>query len=237
MLALFRNPLLRLLGRLWWLPALTIVAAWGLGGERGLRLAGLGVVAYLAAVAGIVGAASAHGAYAASRERARHRSAQHRFLCPDCLHFGDFDFACGACGKRVEAFLVHTSGAYVNDCPHCHEHLLSREGLDGRGVQAHCERCKGNCDRAIHHERQVRVLATLLKSVWLDAAGDDTEAALKVGEAADRFDRQTGLAKTLTVCMPQIKVSDAVKNVLETRFEATSYGSAKMKLIGTTKES
>jgi hypothetical protein len=66
-----------------------------------------------------------------------------------------------------------------------------------------------------------------LKSVWLDAAGDDTEAALKVGKAADRFDRQTGLAKTLTVSVPQIKVSDAVKNVLETQFEATSYGSAK----------
>lgn len=37
MLSLFRNPLLRLFGRLWWLPALTLLAAWGLGGERGWR--------------------------------------------------------------------------------------------------------------------------------------------------------------------------------------------------------
>ncbi|GEM_PF-2341364 len=296
MLALFRNPLLRLLGRLWWLPALTLVAAWGLGGERGLRMAGLGVTAYLAAVAGIIGPAWAHGAYAASRERASHRSSQHRFLCPECLHFGDFDFACGACGKKVEAFLVHTSGAYINDCPHCHERLLSRDGLDGRGVRAYCERCKGNSDRAVHHQREVHVQATLLptdftslcqtigaqekqaqggvghacnddgerlthllnlstltdaasslpgthalwelKSVWLDAAGDDTEAALKVGEAADRFDRQTttdeqkgpdeqrGFVKKLIVCVPQTEPGNAVKNVLETRFKAVRHGVA-----------
>jgi hypothetical protein len=189
MSALFRNPLLRLLGRLWWLPALTLVAAWGLGGERGLRMAGLGIAAYLAAIAGIVGAAWAHGAYAASRERTRHRSSDHRFLCPGCLHFGDFDFACGACGKRVEAFLVHTSGAYVNDCPHCHAHLLSRDGSDGRGVQAHCERCQGNCDRAVHHKRQVRVLATLLPadftSLCQTIGAQEKQAQGGIGYACD----------------------------------------------------
>ncbi|MCI0392838.1 MAG: hypothetical protein MOB07_29250 [Acidobacteria bacterium] len=167
MLALFRSPLLCLLGRLWWLPALTLVAAWGLGGERGLRTAGLGVAGYLAVVAGIVGAAWAHGAYSAFRERVRHRSADQRFLCPDCLHFGDFDFACGACGKRVEAFLVHTSGAYINDCPHCHEYLLPHDGSDGRGVRAYCKRCQGNCDLAIYHERQIHVLATLLPADFI----------------------------------------------------------------------
>src|SRR5262245_416258 len=137
MLALFRNPLLRLLGRLWWLPALALVAAWGLGGERGLRLAGLGIVGYLDAVAGMIGVAWAHGAYAGSPARARRYSSDHRFLCPDCLHFGDFDFACGACGKKVKAFPVHTNGAYINDCPDCHAHLLPRDGLDGRGVRAY----------------------------------------------------------------------------------------------------
>ena len=294
MLALFRNPLLRLLGRLWWLPALTLVAAWGLGGERGLRMAGLGVAAYLAAIAGMIGAAWAHGAVAAFRERARHRSADQRFLCPDCLHFGDFDFACDACGKRVEAFLVHTGGAYINDCPHCHAHLLSRDGVDGRGVRAYCEHCKGNCDRAVHHQREVRVLATLLpadftslcqtigaeekqaqggisyacnddgerwtyllnlnsltdaaislprthafwkpESVWLDAAGNDMETALKVGKAADRFDRQMGLAKTLTVCVPQIKLCDAVKNVLEAQFKTIEYGISATDFLGREKK-
>jgi HEAT repeat protein len=29
------------------------------------------------------------------------------------------------------------------------------------GVRAYCKQCKGNCDRAIYHQRQVRVLATL----------------------------------------------------------------------------
>jgi hypothetical protein len=282
MLALFRNPLLCLLGRLWWLPALTLTATWGLGGEQGLRWAGLGVAAYLAASAGMIVAAWAHGAYALLREHARRRSAHYRFLCPHCLRFGGFHFACGACGKKVEAFLVHTNGAYVNDCPHCHAHLLSREAEKGSGVRAYCEWCKGNCDCAIHHQRQVRALATLLpadftalcqtngtqeqqaqggigyayndggarltyllnlnsltetarelphthalrelKSIWLNAAGDNNEAALKVGEAADRFDRQTSLAKTLTVCVPQTNLNDALRNVLETRFKAIKYG-------------
>lgn len=284
MLALFRNPLLRLLGRLWWLPALTLTAAWGLGGEQGLRWAWLGVAAYLAAIIGVIVAAWAHSTYALLHERARRRSAHYRFLCPHCLRFGGFHFACGACGKKVEAFLVRTNGAYVNDCPRCHAHLISREAEKGSGVRAYCEWCKGNCDCAIHQQRQVSVLATLmpadftalyqiigaqeqqaqdgigyayaddgarltyllnlnsltetarelppqhalweLKSIWLDAAGDDSEVALKVGEAADRFDRQTSLAKTATVCVPQTALSDALRNVLETRFKTIKYGVA-----------
>ena len=47
MLALFHNPLLRLLRRLWWLPALMLLAAWGLGGERGWRWTSNGLMAYL----------------------------------------------------------------------------------------------------------------------------------------------------------------------------------------------
>jgi hypothetical protein len=164
MLALFRNPLFRLLGRLWWLPALAICAAWGVGGEQGLRLAEMVVAAYLSAIASMVGVAWAHGSCVARRDRAYHHRARHRFLCPHCLHFGGFHFACGACGKKVGAFLVHTDGVYVNDCRRCHALLLSRDGQDGRGVQAYCKRkrCKGSCDRAVHHQRQVRVLATLL---------------------------------------------------------------------------
>jgi len=304
MLALFRNPLLRLLGRLWWLPTLTLVAAWGVGGEGGLWMAGLGAAAYIAAIVSMIGAAWGHGAYVALRESARHHSSCHRFLCPDCLHFGGFDFGCGACGKKVEAFLVHTNGAYINDCPHCRARLFTRDGLNGRSVRTYCEHCKSNRDCATHHYRRVFVMATLLpadfaticqtigaqersaqgrisydcdddgvrhyfqlapvtgngvsyardddgvrltyllnlesltdtaralpdthalwelKSIWLDAAGNEIEVALKMGEAADRFDRQTGLAKTLTVCVPQIELGDAVKNVLETRFKGIEY--------------
>jgi hypothetical protein len=43
-------------------------------------------------------------------------------------------------------------------CPRCQRSLLS---ADGDGVRAYCKQCKGNCDRAIYHQRQVRVLATL----------------------------------------------------------------------------
>jgi hypothetical protein len=32
---------------------------------------------------------------------------------------------------------------------------------DGDGVRAYCKQCKWNCDRAIYHQREVRVLATL----------------------------------------------------------------------------
>jgi hypothetical protein len=163
MLSLLRNPLLRLLGRLWWLPVLTLlVAGLGLGGERGLRLASLAGTVYLGAIAGIVGTAWAHGTWTAFRQRRRRRAARHRFLCPHCLHFGDFQFSCGACGEKVEAFLVHTNGAYVNDCSNCHQPLFSRDGQDGWGVRAHCQQCQGNCNRVIHHERHIRVRATLL---------------------------------------------------------------------------
>ena len=157
MLALFRNPLLRLLGRLWWLPALTLLATWGLGGERGWRWASNGIVAYLAVVAGMICAAWARGTFAAVREHARLSSAQHRFLCPQCLHFGGFHFACGACGKRVEDFLVHTGGDYVNNCRHCKAELLTQ-----KGVQARCEHCQHACERAVYHQRQVGVLGALL---------------------------------------------------------------------------
>lgn len=163
MLSLFRNPLLRLLGQRWWLPVLTLlVAGFGLWGERGLRLASIGTVAYLAVIAGIIGTAWAHGTWAAFRQRLRRRAARHRFLCPHCLHFGDFQFSCGACGEKVEAFLVHTNGAYVNDCSNCHQPLFSRDGQDGWGVRAHCQQCRGNCNRVTHHEHQIRVRATLL---------------------------------------------------------------------------
>lgn len=58
MLALFRNPLLPLLGRLWWLPALTLViAAFGIWKEQGLQVVGIGAATYFAAIAGMVGTA------------------------------------------------------------------------------------------------------------------------------------------------------------------------------------
>jgi hypothetical protein len=204
MLSLLRNPLLSLLGRLWWLPALTlIVATFGVGGEDGLRVASVGAVAYLSAIAGIVGTAWAYGAWSTYRERARHRTLRHRFLCPHCLNFGGYHFACGACGGDIEAFIVHTDGAYVNNCPHCNEPLFSRERVEGRGIQARCEWCQDTCDRSIHHERQVRVLAALLPadhaSLGQTITAQESQAQGRISHA---FDDGVALTYVLNLSRP-----------------------------------
>jgi len=85
----------------------------------------------------------------------RARRLNHRFLCPNCLHFGGFDFACGECWAEIPGY---DSGYKTQTCPRCRRSLLS---ADGDGVRAYCKQCKGNFDRAIYHQREVRVLATL----------------------------------------------------------------------------
>jgi hypothetical protein len=162
MLALFRNPLLRLLGRLWWLPALAIVLASAAVSRDGLKWIGTGMVAYAMVVVGLVGAAWVNAGTTAVREHLRRRAASHRFLCPRCLQFGGFRFACGACGTEIEPFVIHTLGAYTDDCPSCHARVISREHPDSRWVRAYCRGCGGRFDRAIYHGRQVRVAAALV---------------------------------------------------------------------------
>jgi hypothetical protein len=158
MLALFRNPLFRLAGRLWWLPVLSGASAWAFG---------VSLTAPLAAAAMLFGVgltmvvlASLHGSGRALDEGLRHSVAGHRFLCPECLHFGGRHFACGACRCEVERFIVDTDGAYVNDCPHCHATLISRDGDDGQGIHAYCRNCSAVSDLTLH-ERQVLVLGAL----------------------------------------------------------------------------
>lgn len=158
---LFRNPLLQLLRRLWWLPVMLVALAWGVGEPSGWRAFQL-VCLLSAFVAGLIAAALGHGICAVLYEHFRHRAARHRFLCPRCLHFGDFRFACGVCGNEVTAFRVLTRGAYVNECPHCLSRLFDRQRAGQSEVRAHCHNCLGSCDRNIHHTRRVRVIATLL---------------------------------------------------------------------------
>jgi hypothetical protein len=121
-------------------------------------------VGYAAVLTGIVAAAGLHAAGAALREGLRHTSSDHRFLCPHCLRFGEYRFACGACGRAVDALTVHTYGAYVNDCPHCGVLLFSRDGESGVGVQAGCQHCARVCERQIYHEREVAVVGALRES-------------------------------------------------------------------------
>jgi HEAT repeat protein len=83
------------------------------------------------------------------------RRLNHRFLCPNCLHFGGFDFACGECWAEIPGY---ADGNNTQRCPRCQQSLLS---ASGGGARAYCKQCKGNCDYAIYHQRQVHVLATL----------------------------------------------------------------------------
>jgi len=82
----------------------------------------------------------------------------------------------------------------------------------------------------------VRVLPPMhafwkVEFIWLDAGGDDAEKlALELGQAADRFIRETGLTETrrqvLTMCVPQATLHLAVQRVLESRFGRIKYGMA-----------
>jgi hypothetical protein len=281
--ALFRNPLLRLSVRLWWLPALALaVIALGPLGANNLGVFKAGMAIYLAVITGLIGAAWVHGTAAALGEWARHTFKRHRFLCPHCLHLQSdgLRFACARCGEPVESFLIHTKGLYVNDCSNCGQPLFSRGGFQDREALAHCDQCCENCDRAIHHERQVRVMAALratdfaslcqavnarphssrdgvgtvcgddgdqltyvldfssvkdasllatehavwdAQSVWIDGGDDDPEKlALEVGQAADRFVRETKRQK-LTAYVRQAVVPPAVRRVLESRFETIRF--------------
>lgn len=159
---LFRNPLFSLVGRIWWLSVVIPAVAWGLGGPGGLRLALEVLAAFCGVLLGMIGAALGHDAVLVRRERAHRRAAGHRFLCPQCLQFGDFRFACRACAKEVEAFLVRTGGAYVNDCGVCRAPVFPRGGAEGRGVRAYCDNCVGGFEVEPHQRRRVRVLAAPL---------------------------------------------------------------------------
>ena len=123
---LARNPLLRSLTQNWWLPVL--VAPFFVAFLGAPALAALLPLLFGAMVVGIAGAACAHAGLAALQEGLRHERHGHRFLCPHCLRFGEFRYACGACGHEVDPLIVHTRGAYVNDCAECGAHLCARDG-------------------------------------------------------------------------------------------------------------
>jgi hypothetical protein len=204
---LLRNPLLRLLLHLWWLPVLAawflviilgLWAPWSLPHPEG-ALATYGVL-----LAGIVGMACLHAADPVLRERIRHDCAGHRFLCPHCLHFGEFCFACGACGREVDALTVHTQGASISDCPQCGAGLFSRDGKVGERVSAGCRHCSAVCKREIYHERQVRVVGALRESdftAFCSAIGvrpAHTRAGIDVGYHDD------GVRLTVVLCLSDL---------------------------------
>jgi hypothetical protein len=66
----------------------------------------------------------------------RGRRLNHRFLCPNCLHFGGFNIVCGACWAEIPGY---AGGKKTQTCPRCRRSLLS---ADGDGVRAYCKQCK-----------------------------------------------------------------------------------------------
>jgi hypothetical protein len=186
MFSLFRNPLMKLVGRFWWIPALAPFAGLGLGSEHGGKIAAACTEVYLALVAALTAMACAHGAVASGRWRASLRQRRCRFLCPHCLRLGGFRFACGSCGEEIEPFAVLTKGIYVNDCPHCKAALFGRPGQAEGIVRAYCGQCGQNADRVVHHERAVRIIGTFHGEDFLKTAraiGARQESAWDIGYA------------------------------------------------------
>lgn len=115
---------------------------------------------FLMAIWGFLLLSTVHGRIAAAAYRVRHLAGSHRFLCPQCLEFGGFRYGCGACGDEVEPFVVHTGGLYLDDCPHCHAPVYAAGKERGSAPRAYCAGC-GSVGTEVHHQRAVRVLATL----------------------------------------------------------------------------
>ncbi|HWQ33065.1 MAG TPA: hypothetical protein VNQ79_09435 [Blastocatellia bacterium] len=121
----------------------------------------------LLAFVGLCAVALPHYWVASARETIRRRNSGQRFLCPECLFFDSYQFACGRCGGQVELLPVYTRGLYVDTCPQCRESLFEGHHKPGEAppkvpeVQAYCQTCRGDSPRRIHHCRRVRVAATL----------------------------------------------------------------------------
>jgi len=153
--ALLRNPLYHFLSRVWWVPVLIGVAVAATGQpalqQAALAFGGLGLGGLLAATL----TAWLHGMRERRRARELAADERHRFLCPECLCFGDPAYACGACEKECEAFIADSGGGYVNDCRHCEATLLPPEREGAVGLLAYCRLCGATTDRRPHHERRV----------------------------------------------------------------------------------
>jgi hypothetical protein len=127
----------------------------------------LGFLVFMLALLGISGQ---HSRLAGLGEKVRRLARGQQFLCPNCLRFAAFHYACGVCGEDLEDFVVHTRGLYLNDCPHCGQTVYSTWLSNGHPPLARCEWCRHASPR-LHHQRRVRVLG-VLRRADLDALGD-----------------------------------------------------------------
>jgi hypothetical protein len=168
-LPLFRHPLYRHLRPICYgIMPLVLLGGFLIGVFRGAEMLGAilaaqGCLVFLAVVVGTLALSTWHGKIAGLRTAAGQVARGHRFLCPHCLRFGGFHYACGACRTELEEFVVHTGGVYLNDCPYCHARVFPRWYGAGHEPRAYCRRC-GDSTEISAHKRRVRVLGVLQAS-------------------------------------------------------------------------
>lgn len=177
---LFRNPVLAVLSRLWWIPVLgSLLVGYHDGPERWASQAGIGIAAFAAMWAGAVGTVAAQAWMLERRERARLLANNLQFLCPHCFCTGDIRYACGLCGGEVESGVVLTGGEYVECCGHCRTSLQPQLADGGAGLSAYCGHCGKTSSRERHHNRTLGVLAALRNSDYHRLCGTLPEAPLE----------------------------------------------------------
>lgn len=156
---LLYNPLVRLVGRLWWLPLLGLLISYGIGGEQGLRASAHSIGVGAAFLAGAAGVMALHGTWNVGCQKLRRRREKHRFLCPECLRFAPVQYACADCGLPLPESLLATRGLYGLYCPEC-DHPVMAEGQPT--LQAYCIHCHRQGDRKRWHGHRVHAVAALL---------------------------------------------------------------------------
>lgn len=156
---LLNNPLVRLLARLWWLPALALLLIWSVYGEVAARPTIGSLSIGLAFLVGTTGVVALHGAFATSRKRLRSKREHHRFLCPECLQFGPVCYACAGCGTRLPEALIATNGWYARYCLECDTPITENRVSTARAICAHCQTL---LDKDRWQEHRICVMATLL---------------------------------------------------------------------------
>jgi hypothetical protein len=175
---LFRNPVARLLVGIWGkLLAAFILIGWltGLVAELGVSLAVFAIATgSIFVVDRLLYLGKAMGRHLAG----------HRFLCPECLRFGPFCFACADCGEEVPPLVV--DGYCACECT-SNRLEPPRHRKSPPRFEALCMHCQARSDRALYHHRRVRVVGTLFRDDPARLCG-----ALDIGDP--------GKASSICVC-------------------------------------
>jgi hypothetical protein len=173
--------------RLWWLPTLVLfILAFGFGGQYGVSIAQYIGVMIIACIVGIFSVALIGSIWKSWELRMKRLSSEHRFLCPGCLNFGLFEYACSRCGGRVDSLLVDSGGAFVKKCAHCHLALFADEDPEGRLIKTYCNVCDVRSDRRIYHNKSVRIFATLTSKDF-DTLVEKSGATVKKSQDGLRY--------------------------------------------------